>query len=354
MTKLTLALLLTAVALSGPALGGEPAPAASDEAALVSDHVKRGDAARGAARWEEAVESYRAALEAATRAGLAEGERARIATRLGSCELALGRHRDAAEHLRAAMDHLGALPPDQRASVPGSYEQAVSKVARWIVEVTPADAEVFIDDRSIGSGQPTYLVFLEPGAHTARAQLAGHSDFILAAHAAAGEVERVGLALPEVERPDAEPPAPPRPSAAPVAPAALDAAPARNETAIAMRRIGVGTTVALGGIGAGLVISAAVVHGKLNEQTERVNEAAGPNACAGGPLPPICEDMKKAQQVRDKLSGAGIVMLSAAAVVGGITLSSLWWAPSKRASTAARVVPTVDPGHAGITLMKAW
>lgn len=346
---LPLAAALTAATVGGPARGGEPTPA--PPAMAVSDHVKRGDAARTAARCGDAVAPYRAALDAAARAGLDPAARAAVAAKLGQCEAALGRHRDAAEHLRAAMDHLSALPLDQRARVTREYENAVRKVARWAVEVNPADAEVLIDDRSIGSGKPTYLVFLEPGTHTARARLANHSDFVMTGPAVPGEVSTVVLTLSEA-RPAGKPLEPPRL----VAPAAPDGNPVSDddETASTLRRIGYASAGASAALGVGLLVAHGATAATARDDADEARGKYGRSACALDPSLRVCKDLQAKVDTGDTLRTAGIVSLIVAGAIGGVAVSSLWWAPSEPAASHVEVVPTVEPQRAGVTLFSRW
>ncbi|MCC6552719.1 MAG: hypothetical protein IT372_06810 [Polyangiaceae bacterium] len=302
---------------------------------------------------------YRSALEEATRSGAALNERAAIAGELGLCELRMGSHRDAAEHLRMSVADLAALPPWKRAKLTDAYARAAKEVARVTIAVRPSDAEVLIDDRPIGSGKPTYVVFLEPGEHTARARLSRHSDAVLRLTALQGESQGFSLEFPEVKEPAVAPPAPAPPAApaapaAPIAPVAPVAPPVQDETAITLRRFGYATAGAAALIGLGLTISAAVVDGKLADHADGVIGQGGVSTCGGGRSSTDCEALRKMGSTRDALSGSGIISLIAAGVIGGVTFSSHWWAPSERAPGPIQVVPTLEATQAGVTLVKVW
>ena len=88
--------------------------------ASVADAVKRGDKARKAGRWKEALEAYRAALEEAQRAGIPRQERDEIAGEIGACEAALGKHREAAGNLHRGLSHREVLGAERK----GRFEQA--------------------------------------------------------------------------------------------------------------------------------------------------------------------------------------------------------------------------------------
>ena len=131
-------------------------------------------------------------------------------------------------------------------------------------------------------------------------------------------------------------------------------APTCDEEAARWRRVGFVTAAAFAGLGLGLTISAAVIQAKLDKVADSVSDVAGATACAGGRAAAICEETRTAQEVRDGLSGAGFIALAAAATVGGVTIGSLWWAPSERASAPVRVVPMVDPKRAGVAFVTVW
>jgi tetratricopeptide (TPR) repeat protein len=145
-----------------------PALHASAAQRSVEADLRRADAARRAGRWKEAEPAYRAAWNAAPRP--------EIAGELGLCELALGRYRDAAEHLERSLEYPEALAPAQRARFERGQERAEREVVTVAVSVSHPDAEVFVDDRSIGNGKGSYVVFVEPGRHAAKARLAGDAD----------------------------------------------------------------------------------------------------------------------------------------------------------------------------------
>lgn len=148
----------------------------------------------------------------------------------------------------------------------------------------------------------------------------------------------------------------PVPRVAPAAGRAIVAplAPACDEEAVRWRRVGFVTAAAFAGLGLGLTITAAAIQTKLDKAADSVSDVAGANACAGGRASAVCEEMRTVQEIRNGLSGAGFVALAAAAAIGGVTISSLWWAPSERSSAPVRVVPTVDPNRAGLAFVTAW
>jgi hypothetical protein len=146
-------------------------------------------------RWKEAIEAYEAALADAKRTGLPPEKTAAIAGELGACELALGRHRDAAEHLQRALDYPKSLNPDQQQRFIAAQNKAESHVGTIIIGVNPSDAEILVDGKSIGAGEVTYIVFVEPGTHAVRARLSGYGDAEQMTDADCGETTNVAMRL---------------------------------------------------------------------------------------------------------------------------------------------------------------
>ncbi|MCC6554987.1 MAG: PEGA domain-containing protein [Polyangiaceae bacterium] len=129
--------------------------------------LQRAEQARRTGRWVEAEAAYRAASQIERRGDIV-GE-------LGVCELELGKARDAAEHLQSALE-----ADDLSADLRRRFLVAQRKARRFVgsigISVRPADAEVFVDGRSLGTPRLSYTVFVEPGTHTVRAARAGYDD----------------------------------------------------------------------------------------------------------------------------------------------------------------------------------
>ncbi|WP_437835346.1 hypothetical protein [Sorangium sp. So ce1153] len=187
------------------------APAGVSSATTV-ETLRRAEQARRAGRWEDAAAAYRAAWEST-------GD-PRWAGELGLAELALRRYRDAAEHLRRALDAGDALAPGVRARFQQGLERAAHEVAAVAIVVGKPEAEVFMDGRRVGQGLATYVVYVEPGGHEARAALHGHEDGVGRFEALRGDTPAIGLALKE-KPPASRPAAPPRAAAAAPGSAAL-------------------------------------------------------------------------------------------------------------------------------------
>lgn len=316
----------------------------------MEETLRRAEQARRAGRWEDAGAAYRAAWEST-------GEY-RWAGELGLAELSLRRYRDAAEHLRRALDAAGTLAPGARARFQQGLQRAAQEVASVAIVVGEPEAEVFMDGRRVGQGLATYVVYVEPGSHEARATLAGHEDGVGRFEAQRGDTPAIGLALKE-KPPAPVQPAPPR--AAAQAPGAAASRPGAEGTAIGPAvRVG-GLALASAGVvvGAGFAIAWAVKDGEagtLREQIRSHSKDAHDSACneklAGGE--PQCAHLRDALAARDALGLVALASFVASGVVGAAALSSFWWAPSPDHGGGVRVIPQATAHGGGIRIEGAW
>ncbi|XYH94038.1 hypothetical protein ACMHYB_40240 [Sorangium sp. So ce1128] len=298
----------------------------------------RGERARRARRWEEAEVSYRAAWEAEPRPEFA-GE-------LGLCELALGRFRDAAEHLREALLYPETLAAAPRRRFSEGLARAEREVSSATVAVSRPEAEVFIDGRRIGRGQATYFVYLDPGRHEARGRLDGYVEDTYPFEAQRGRASMIGLHL------EAKPP----PAAAPVAPVPAAAAPAApsGPSAGTVFRIG-GIALAAAGIalGTGFSVAAAVRGGEAEAQAARIHQRNGAAACLSKAYAEPCGVLLEMNDARDTLKAAAWGSFIGAGVVGAVALSSLLWAPEP-GKRAVRAAPLAAHHGGGVIFSGSW
>ncbi|WP_437335838.1 hypothetical protein [Sorangium sp. So ce394] len=312
-----------------------------------AETLRRAEQARRAGRWEEAAAAYRIAW--------ASTGDPRWAGELGLAELSLRRYRDAAEHLRRALEAEGALAPDRKARVQQGLRRAALEVAAVAIVVGKPEAEVFIDGRRVGQGLATYVVYVEPGSHEARATLAGHEDGVGRFEAQRGDTPAIGLALKEKPKPPA---AAPRVAAAAPGPAAMR--PAGEGTAVGPAiRIG-GLALASAGVvvGAGFALAWAVKDGEaatLREQVLSAHRDTTDHTCheKTASEEPKCALLLDAVHARDALGLVAIASFVASGVVGAAALSSFWWAPSPDRGSV-RVVPQATAHGGGVRIEGAW
>ncbi|AGP33685.1 hypothetical protein [Sorangium cellulosum] len=336
----------SAVAPSGTS--PETASPAELSPEATAETIRRAEQARRAGRWEEAAAAYRVAWAST-------GDH-RLAGELGLAELSLRRYRDAAEHLRRALEAEGALAPDRKARIQQGLRRAAQEVAAVAIVVGKPEAEVFVDGRRVGQGLATYVVYVEPGSHEARATLAGHEDGVGRFEAQRGDTPAIGLALKETPKPPA-----PRPAAAPPAaasapgPAAMR--PAGEGTAVGPAiRVG-GLALASAGVvvGAGFAFAWAVKDGESETLREQIRSVSGENGCSPnkGITDARCPDLRDAIEARDALGLVAVASLVASGVIGAAALSSFWWAPAPDHG-GVRVVPRATAHGGGVRIEGAW
>ncbi|WP_437633174.1 PEGA domain-containing protein [Sorangium sp. So ce854] len=314
--------------------------------------VKRGDEARRAGRCAEAAVAYRAALEERRGPALTVAERAEVAGELGLCELALGAHRDAAEHLHVSLEHRSALSIEQQRRFEAAQEQAEREVGTLFLAVSPRDAEVLLDGKPLGAPRPTHVVFVEPGPHTVRARLAGYADVVAGFEATRGQPSRVTLAL----RTRTPVPAPsPDPGSA--VPAHVPAPAVAPGPAHALRRIALGTAAAGVVLGAGFWVAAGVLDGVVDERAASLRARGGPGACNGTEFPTECKHQEFLIARRDGVGAAAVAVLVASGALGALSVSSYWWAPDTSLRATIDVTPAMAeaPGPSpGVILQTVW
>jgi len=225
MERPSLAIFLSALALSMPARAAPPSKEATPDAlaaptspvadsARVKEHVSRGDKARRASRWTDAIEAYEAALLAAERAGLSLEERYSILAEIVICEVARGNYALAGNRLFQFEYQFPENKPDpqlrqeQRTRLDRAYNKLLSKAARALIFVDPPEAKVYLDGNLIinldGPRPKLYIdwIFVEPGEHDLSAQLVGHGDISARANFVGGQLLSFNFKL---ERPRSEP-----------------------------------------------------------------------------------------------------------------------------------------------------
>lgn len=118
-----------------------------------------------------------------------------IAGNLGVIEKALGKHRDAAEHVDFAIRN---LPASAEASARADLTVVLNELKRKIATLeisAPAGATIELDGKSIGTAPLSSDVFVEPGKHVLLGKQAGKVDGKLDFEVAAGESKTVQVEL---------------------------------------------------------------------------------------------------------------------------------------------------------------
>ncbi|WP_437691173.1 PEGA domain-containing protein [Sorangium sp. So ce176] len=361
---LTCVFLGVVAALEGAADARDPQGiAGTRETSTVEDRLRGARQARDAGRWVEAEAAYELALKAADAAWTTDAERAEIAAELGLCELALGMVRDAASHLAQGLRHRDALRSGLARRAEEGLKKAESRVVTFYLGVSPPDAEVLVDGKTLGRPAPTYELFLEPGHHTVRARLDGHTEVVGAFEGHAGKESSLSLKLPRApERGEAGAAGVgPGRAAGPPAPAARPTAPAARALPLTELRIG-GAALATAALAAGTVflLRADVIDGNLAERDVVFRRQRGwtSSTCWWPNAPEACAEIRDDAAERALFATLGKVALATGAVFGIATAASFlaegWILDEAPARGGVRVAPSATGTQAGLVLQGVW
>jgi hypothetical protein len=303
------ALTATAPGLALAADGKQP-DALTDKAATLYDE---GAAAYKRSSWAEARASFLAAW--------ALKKHWQIAGSLGDCELRLGLHREAAEHMAYFLRN---APPERRTEdAKKLYAQARSSIGTLTIDVDVKGADIVVDGKMVSVSPLEGPVFLEPGHHAVEARLAdarGTEEIDILR----GAEREIKISVKKSSLPPPPPPPPPPRSMVP-----------------GVVLAGVGGVALAAGIG--LMVDA---HGKYitSQQLSEAIRAATHSCVAGaGNFDSRCDKLHStAADVNTRNDvGIGLVALGGAAAVAAVTYF-LWPEPTTPPRTAAGV-PRVTP-----------
>jgi len=336
-TAATLMLVAFALTTSPPALGapGDPATTPGKTTDDADALFRKGSVAYDAGKVEPAYQLYLAAWRLK--------QTHDIAGNLAQVELALGKKRDAAEHIAFALAH---FPPtvtaqhDRREKMTKVLDGLRQEIATVRLRVNVADAEVLLDDKAIGKSPIDDEVFVEAGSHVARARLAGYVDARQALETPKGSTQTMTLSLSPV------PPPPPREDGPPAASA---------------WRPPVGLLVATGVLAAGgLLVGgalAATANGKAsNASALDVTLGSGSSVCTT----PAASTAASCSALHDAVAGKGTFSNAALGgfVGGGVfalaTVGLGVWAAGSPKAAPVRVAPIVGAGTGGLLIGGTW
>lgn len=310
-------------ALSGPANAQPPPPPAPEQNASdrADDLVKRANALAKQDRWAEALPLYREAW------GLKPAYD--IAGNLGVTEAALGKDRDASEHLSIA---LASFPTsgkrEHRKLLELTLEKARAEVAALTITVSVPKAEVFVDDRSVGTAPLTVPAFVEPGAHAIDAKLAGYKAAHADVSAAKGASQELALTL---------------------VPDGGDGSGARKPVIITGSTLAV-VTLVVGGAFLGVAKSKA-----STADTQTAQMMAGGVTCASPPAAGPCASLHDLNASSDTFHNAGVPLVVAGSAIGlGTLIYALLPRSKKEPPAGLRVLPAAAPRSAALWLNGAF
>jgi len=333
---LAVALLLT-IALpftswAGSALG-QPSEPATGEPSLSGPALelfRAGQAARDAGNYSACYEHALGAWKL--------HQRPAVAALLGDCAFDVKRYAAAAEHLTYYLDH---RPPNAPGKLVGyardRLAQATEKVATVRLTVSPAGAEIRLDDRRLGEAPLTGPVFVAPGPATLSIRAEGHQTTTRTITVeAAGELQ-LDIAL----QPSAAPPPPP--------PDGGDGLP------LWPALVGGGAAVALAGVGLAFVMVSAGQHDDAQAERDRLSAELGATGerC---PAAPGCSELGTMFADAQSSQESAIALLSGAGVAALFTgVYTALYASQPEAETTSsltiHLLPTATPRLAGAAVV---
>jgi len=310
-------LLAGALGAARPALAGDPPVEQGGAPAAAAALLGKGNRAFKEGRFADAEAAYREAWR------IKKGYD--IAGNLGSAELALGKLRDAAEHLAFT---LRAYPITGDPAVRDRMARALARCREAVgsvrVLVEPRGAEVWVDGARVGEAPLEDEVFVEPGEHTFEAKLEGYTGAPQRLLMEKGGAAEVTVDLVPVARPG--------PPAEQLAPRRRSLVPALGLGAVAL--IGLGGGAALTGMSAAKRADAASIRALV---------AAGQGSCVKGAAnydarcPDLQSRLHADDVAHDVAIGAFVIGTAAASATAAYLL---WPTPrSTRAGRALRVMP---------------
>jgi hypothetical protein len=324
--SLVLALVACTTTARGQARPAATGTSSPDKSPDVADAwFEKGSAAFDAGRLEEARELFAKAWAAKKTHD--------IAANLGIVEKKLGKPRDAAEHIAAA---LRLLPPTERDAVrkalQGHLAQVRPLVAALTIEVSVEGARVFVGEREVGTSPLAVDVFADPGRVVVRAKRDGYRDAEQTIEATKGSAQAVTLSMEAM------------PTSVPTATATASAtvtpvAPRSKVPAYVMSGVGVASLIA-GGVLLGVALGS---EGELQKKSADIK--AGKVGCPGDVR---CADMESAARAGDTMSRAGVGLLIGGAVIGAVAGAYLLWPTPQQKQGALRFVPAVSGQGGGV------
>jgi PEGA domain len=324
---LTLALFLAAAGLDADAAAQPAAPASADAAgARADDLAHQGNDLALKHKWTEA--------EALFRQAWALKQSYDISANLGIAELALGKYRDAAEHLTFAFRHFPANgKPEHRDLLKEKLAKAREQVVALTISVNVDGAELLADGRSVGRAPLDREVFVDPGSRTIEARLADYSAAGTTITADKGASQTVTLTLTRIAAP------PPTGTVQPPPPGP-------NKIVLVTGGATAGAAIVTGAVLLGVAAAKGSTVSSLQAQIQQEGGCA--SAAAGGD----CADLRSTATSKQTLGNAGLWMLVAGGGVGVATLvyGLVGGAKAPQPKSGWRVTPAAAPGGGGLVV----
>jgi hypothetical protein len=332
------AVLLTTGSFSfAQGLGPMQAPAESEAMTdKARDRYMEGRTLYGQRAWDKAHAAFLAAWSLK--------KHWQIAGMLGHCEVQLGRHRDAAEHLAFAVrTGSPSANPSELKVLQDQLAEVKRKVGVVSVQVEGQQAEVLMDGRVVGTSPLHDPLFVDPGEYLLKARTTDRTSSEVKVTVGAGSVKEIMLRLDRGV--EAEP--------SPATPAASSAGP-KGEGERAEGSVLYPVLFASSGA---LFVGGAVLGGvfwsKASGNADDVDELRDSLPSDGCANPAQASDCARLAEARDDYD-SNRTRRNIALVVGGVGLVGagvtgyLWMQESKPEPRALTVLPFSDGATAGV------
>jgi tetratricopeptide (TPR) repeat protein len=267
-----------------------------------------------------------------------------IAGNLGNVEVKLGKYKGAVIHLQYVLDNLPpSIDAERREKIVSKTQQrlndARSHVAIVKLAMSPDGASVSVDGNDLGTTPLAEPIVLDAGTHQLVAKLDGYDDVSHEINATSGSQETLRIAM--VAKGSGG-------TAAIETGGGSDGGDTADDgpslaIIIAGSVIGVG---ALGG-GIGLLVAAS---GKASDREDLLAALGSQSGCGGASPPAQCAEIGDLSDQEGTFNTVGAIMLVGGGVVLAATAVYALWPRGGDDETGVRVLPTLGPGHAGLTL----
>ena len=318
--------LATAVPGVALAADGKQTDALTDKAATLYDE---GLVAYKRSKWAEARASFLAAW--------ALKQHWQIAGSLGDCELRLGLHREAAEHMAFFLRN---APPERRTEDAKSlYERARGSIGMLTIDVDVKGADVLVDGKMVSTSPLEGPIFVEPGHHTVEARSAdGRATEEL--DVMQGVARTIKLSVKKsLPLPSSSLPLPLPPSHLPTAPRSI-------VPGVVLAGIG-GAALATG---LGFIVAANGNYSDSRDMSGAIQDAA--HSCVPGAanFDARCENLRSTASAANTESRVGIGLVIGGGAVVAAAVTYFLWPKSTNTTSAASpsFTPLVSTSGAGL------
>jgi hypothetical protein len=323
------------------------------------------DSSLGAGQWmrEGASLFARGQWEASRQAFLRAWELRKhhaVAANLAEVEIKLGLWREAAEHLRFALQHLPAGRTDDRTVAETQLEECRQYLASVAVTASREGATVSVDGQPMGRLPLAEPLLLEPGRHTLSVELTGHGAERAELDVTAGQKTSVEFELRPLASPRPNPPPAVATSPRPTPPRLPDSS---SSPRVWLLVGGGALTLAAAGLGVGYSLRSDAAHREALRDSRAVDDRAKTTDTSGACVAPPelwaaqCAALKSDLGESTNARRVAHVSFIAAGALGVATVTTFFLLPSRRESPrGASLHPAIGlgPGLGAVNLYGAF